>query len=68
MQAIISVIIVSLSVAISGPASVIEFEDHTGIINHCSDNLPVKIDANSGTIYGDQNGDGILSGIDCDYT
>ena len=36
-------------------------------INECHDGLPV-IYAYDGSIYGDQNRDGVLSGADCEWT
>lgn len=36
-------------------------------ISQCNDGLPVYI-ASDGVIYGDQESDGVLSGIDCDWT
>lgn len=35
-------------------------------INQCGDSVRVTY-ADDGTLYGDQNGDGVLAGADCDW-
>ncbi|URG17470.1 putative membrane protein [Rhodococcus phage Mbo2] len=36
-------------------------------VNYCTDGLPVYVDTDTGTVFGDQDGDGVLSGPDCDW-
>jgi hypothetical protein len=37
-------------------------------VSDCTDGLAVYLDPNTGKLYGDQDGDGRLSGPDCDWT
>ena len=37
-------------------------------VSYCTDGLPVYVDSDTGALYGDQDRDGVLSGIDCDWT
>ena len=56
---LIAAILLALSLLISPPT--------TDQVNTCNDGLPV-IYASDGSIYGDQNQDGVLSGADCEWT
>lgn len=38
---------------------------HTVGLTTCQDNMPVFIDVATGTIYGDQDSNGVLDGEDC---
>ncbi len=37
-------------------------------VSDCADGLPVWIDASTGRLYGDQDGNGRLDGADCNWT
>ena len=56
---LIAAILLAISLLISPPA--------TDQINTCNDGLSVTY-ASDGSIYGDQNQDGVLSGADCEWT
>ena len=56
---LIAAILLALSLLISPPT--------TDQVNTCNDGLSVTY-ASDGSIYGDQNRDGVLSGADCEWT
>lgn len=37
-------------------------------VSYCEDGLPVYRDSVTGTLYGDQDNNGILAGTDCDWS
>jgi hypothetical protein len=43
-------------------------ENEAQQVNYCADGLPVYRDSVTGTLYGDQDGNGVLAGTDCDWS
>ena len=67
---VVATVAVTLSAGPSNAGVIATFDDPGHVVSRCDDDVPVTVEFFPGgwTVFGDQDGDGVLAGIDCQWT